>query len=133
MMPQIHLTITFNWYPWTSWNDLVSFKKHQARGPVPACPGVYEIRRVDADPDELLYLGSSKKLSTRLYDDLLNDQGGAHATHKKQLFWDEVGGNTQLLALRWAETEPCHYLALECELLRQYTLQFGHFPKFVQR
>jgi hypothetical protein len=131
-MQHVVIEIAFEWSPWYPWNTIAGFKNHRARGPIPAAAGVYEIRRGDADnPDERLYIGSSGNLRTRLYDDLMNDQGGRQATHKRQELLEEVAGHTELLAIRWAITEE--YRALEHYLHRHYRQQFGRLPKYVLR
>lgn len=75
--------------------------------------------------------GSGGKLRGRLYDDLMNDQGGKNATHKKQALLDEIGGRTELFAIRWAATEE--YVALEHYLHRQYRNHFSRLPAYVFR
>jgi hypothetical protein len=118
-MPRVIIEIVFEWSPWYSWETIAAFKHHPARGPIPARPGVYEIRRQDAGrEDERLSIGSSRNLRLRFYAALPNDQGGRQATQK------------QLLSIRWAVTED--YQALETYLRRQYSRQFGDLPtKFV--
>jgi hypothetical protein len=131
-MPHIIIEIDFEWSAWYPWETIAAFKKNRARGPIPAKAGIYEIRRSDAEnPDERLYIGSSKNLRIRLYDDLMNDSGGRQATHKRQHFVAEVSGQTALLVIRWAVIED--YQALEHYLHRQYQQQFGRLPKYVLR
>jgi GIY-YIG catalytic domain-containing protein len=130
-MPCVLIEIVFEWSAWHSWETIAAFKNHRARGPVPAQAGVYEIRRNDGEnQDERLYIGSSRNLQVRLYDDLMNKRGGQRAMQKRQGFVDEVSGQTELLAIRWAVTED--YQALERYLHRQYRQQFGHLPKYVR-
>jgi hypothetical protein len=131
-MQHVVIEIDFEWSSWFGWDTIAAFKSRRARGPIPAGAGVYEIRRLDAsNEDERLYSGSTGNLRTRLYDDLMNDQGGRRATHKRQALVAEVDGHTELLAIRWALTED--YQALEHYLHRHYQQQFGRLPKYVQR
>jgi hypothetical protein len=131
-MPHVTIELFFEWSPWYLWDTIAAFKKHRARGPIPAKAGVYEIRRNDTEnEDERLYIGSTKNLRIRIYDDLLPDQGSQGTTQKKQRFMDEVTGHTELLVIRWAIVED--YQALEHYLHRQYQQQFGRLPKYVSR
>ena len=128
-MEYVRLDIYFEWSTWTSWDMIFAFRRHQARGIIPPLPGVYEIRRTDAPPGELLYIGSARKLTTRVYDHLLGN--GKRAAQKKQALLEEVSHRTELLALRWAVTEEFEYVALERYLINEYRQNFGEPPKYV--
>lgn len=129
-MEHVRINIYFEWSTWTPWEMIYAFRRHQARGIIPPQAGVFEIRRTDAaNPDELLYIGSSRKLTTRLYNHPLGNQRGKRAEQKRQALLDEVGHKTELLVIRWATAEE--YLALEHYLLRQYIRRFGKPPKYV--
>ncbi len=127
-MEHVHIDIDFEWSAWTPWDVVSAFTKHPARGPVPPRSGVYEIRRVDAaNPDERLSIGSAGKLTARLYR-LVGDYRSKHTWQRKQDLLNEVGGRTELLAIRWAVT--AEYLALEHYLYRQHVQRVGRPPKY---
>ena len=74
-MEHVCIDIYYEWSAWASWDTIKAFKKKQARGPIPAQSGVYEICRTDrGDPEERLYIGSGGKLRVRLYDDLMSQR-----------------------------------------------------------
>ena len=68
-MPQVHIVINYEWYPWTAWSELAPYARYRTRSPLPARPSVYEMRRADAEPDRLLFIGSRKNLAHRISHD----------------------------------------------------------------
>jgi len=70
-------------------------------------------------------------VSIGIYDGLMSDQRGKRAIHQKQAILNEVSGQIDLLAIRWAFVEE--YMALDHYLHRQYVTRFGQLPTYVIR
>jgi len=127
--------------PWVAWTEWATIESATERRPPPnmdSSPGVYEIRRTDANhPDERLYIGYAAVLTQRLLFDLkydtenIDDKG---RTHKKARLFEAVGNRKDLLQLRWTQFQSKEE-AHDYELLLGccYLLRFGRLPDLMKR
>ena len=130
-MPDIHMTVSFEWYPWTRWMDLIPFVRYPTRGPLPSRAGIYEVRdtKDGIDSERLLLLSASSKL-TRLYSDLFAGPGEEQVRRRSlgSALRETVEGDLSRLQVRWAEVEWAYSFAVEWTLLQEYVQQFGQPP-----
>jgi hypothetical protein len=134
-VPQLQITLKFEWSPWINWKSLVPFQRHPARGPLPSHAGVYEIRQSDAvDPDQLLLIGSSPRL-TNLYKDVLEtpESQQTRRTRLGDALAAKVQGDLSRLEIRWATIEAPYRIALEWTLIQHYAQRFGQPPPLAAR
>ena len=112
-IPPIELT----WSTWLAWDDV-------ATAAVPTGPGVYEVRRADAE--QRLTMGKATNLRRRIVRGLVKGKL-PHSAGKRIRANERVGE----LVVRWAETD--RPAAAEEELHRQHVKKFGRLPRHTQR
>jgi hypothetical protein len=114
--------IVLRWSDWTAWHDLGADARSEIDVPLPGRePGVYEVRRADAE--ERLTIGRASNLRRRVRRGLVKGKlphsAGARIWQNEDL--------TGLL-VRWAVTD--RPAAVEEELHKQHVEKFGRLPKY---
>jgi len=105
------------WSTWLAWDEL-------ATATVPKGPGVYEVRRADAE--ERLTIEKATNLRRRIVRGLV--MGKLPHSAGKRIRADERVGE---YVVRWAETD--RPAAAEEELHRRHVQHFGSLPQYTQR
>jgi len=114
--------LEWSWWEW--WDDLRKDARSGAGIPVPALPGVYEVKRYGEEPR--LYIGRSSDLQMRIKQALIAGTTGHQAGRRIAEAED-----TSLICIRWAETDSP--AAAEEELHRRHVLKYGALPKYTER
>jgi hypothetical protein len=117
-------TIRLDWSEWVPWVDVTADNRGGAGVSMPnKVAGVYEVRCVDSDGDERIYIGKAGDLRLRVRHGLVKGKlphpGGKRIREQE---------DASRLAIRWAVTD--RPAAAEEELHRAYRARFGRLPLY---
>jgi hypothetical protein len=118
-------TIRLDWSDWVSWRYVSADNRGGAGVSIPnMIAGVYEVRSVDNEADDRMYIGKAGDLRLRVRQGLvkgkLSHPGGRRIREQEDV---------SRLVVRWAVTS--RPAAAEEELHRAYRARFGRLPTYV--
>jgi hypothetical protein len=118
-------TITLDWSGWVPWGDFLADNRGGAGVSIPnMVAGVYEVRSIDNDADDRVYIGKAGDLRLRVRQGLVKGKlphsGGRRIREQEDV---------SRLVIRWAVTS--RPAAAEEELHRAYRARFGRLPTYV--
>jgi hypothetical protein len=118
--------ITLRWSDWAPWSDLLIDNRGGLGVAIPnQIPGVYEVKYVDRDGDERLYIGKAADLRMRVRQGLVKGKlphpGGKNIRDAEDV---------SRLVVRWAVTN--RPAAAEEELHQEYRSKFGTLPTYTR-
>jgi hypothetical protein len=118
-------TIKLDWSDWVPWPDVSADNRGGAGVSIPnMSAGVYEVRSIDNDADDRIYIGKAGDLRLRVRQGLVKGKlphsGGRHIREQEDV---------SRLVVRWAATS--RPAAAEEEMHRAYRARFGRLPTYV--
>jgi len=118
-------TIKLDWSDWVPWRDVSADNRAGAGVSIPnMIAGVYEVRSVDNETDDRIYIGKAGDLRLRVRQGLVKGKlphsGGRRIREQEDV---------SRLVIRWAVTS--RPAAAEEELHRAYRARFGRLPTYV--
>ncbi len=117
-------TIRLDWSDWVTWSDVSADNRGGAGVSIPnMIAGVYEVRSVDNEADDRLYIGKARDLRLRVRQGLVKGKlphpGGRRLREQEDV---------SRLVIRWVVTS--RPAAAEEELHQAYSARFGRLPTY---